>query len=85
MENNEIMNGYEAEYEDVAPLEVAEETTRTSPVAAFALGAGAVIAGGFICKKLIKPLVNKIRGKKKSKEVIEDVEYVEVEEVASED
>lgn len=88
MENKEMTNDYEVVVADadMEMVEVGTECSEMNPTTAFALGAASVIVGRFIYKKAVKPLINvfKRKKKKKSDDVIEDVEYVEVDENSEE-
>ena len=68
MENQELMN------EEV--VEATEETTNGSKAGKVGLVAaivgGCILAGGFIYKKAIKPLVDKAKAKKAEKQKVED-------------
>lgn len=78
MENYEINNDYEVNEEVNEEAMVTYEEPKKSPLKLVALGAGLAAAGVFAYKKLIKPLINRIKGK--SKPVATDnVEYTEVE------
>lgn len=83
MENNEIMdlevidNG--ANDIEIIELEPSEKKTHPAVYVAAGIGAAVVVKG--VYKRVLKPIGRKIKGwfKKDKTEVIDEVEYVEVE------
>lgn len=89
MENNEIMNDMDVIENDeqaveIIELEPSEKTTH--PVVVVAAGIGAAVVAKGIYKRVLKPIGRKIKGlfKKDKSEVIDDVEYVEVDDTQEE-
>lgn len=86
MENNEIMNNYE-EFDVIESSEenavVPAEKSGIGTAGAFVLGGATVIVGGkilkFLHKKVVKPIVNKIKRSTHKEEDLIEAEYEEIE------